>query len=75
MALRELHVWNCSGSCARLLHGGIPIGLRIALSVGTSCAVRALAWRRRGMVKVALLVAPRLATRSHQLLARLRLQV
>ena len=47
MALRELHVWNCSGSCARLLHGGIPIGLRIALSVGTSCAVRALAWRRR----------------------------
>ena len=47
MLLRELHVWNCSGSSARMLRGGIPIGLRIALSMGASCAVRLHAWRQR----------------------------
>ena len=44
---RELHVWNCSGSSARLLSGGIPIGLRIVLSIGTSCAVRWIAWQQK----------------------------
>ena len=47
VTLRELHVWNCSGSRAMLLTGGMPVGLRIVLSVGSSCAVRLLAWRQR----------------------------
>ena len=47
VGLRELHVRNCSGSSARLLSGGIPIGLRISLSIATSVAVRALIWRQR----------------------------
>uniref|UniRef100_A0A7S3B253 Glycine transporter domain-containing protein n=1 Tax=Haptolina ericina TaxID=156174 RepID=A0A7S3B253_9EUKA len=45
--LREFHVWNCSGSSHKLLTGGIPIGVRILLSIGTSCAVRVLAWQQR----------------------------
>jgi len=44
VALRELHVWNCAGSASKLLHGGIPIGLRIFLGFGTVFAVRAAAW-------------------------------
>lgn len=45
VALRELHVWNCAGSAARLVHGGIPIGLRIGVGFGTALGVRAAAWR------------------------------
>ncbi|EOD24077.1 hypothetical protein EMIHUDRAFT_207163 [Emiliania huxleyi CCMP1516] len=45
--LRELHVWNCSGSSVKLVTGGVPIGLRIAMGVGTSVAIRAYAWWRR----------------------------
>ena len=44
--LREAHVWNCAGSTTRLVHGGIPIGLRILLGAGASVGVRALAWQR-----------------------------
>jgi len=47
VVLRQLHVWNCHGDTARMLSGGIPIGLRIGLSIGTSCAVRVLAWQQR----------------------------
>jgi uncharacterized membrane protein YeiH len=42
--LRELHVWNCAGSTSKLVHGGIPIGLRIFLGLGTVFGVRAIAW-------------------------------
>lgn len=47
VALREVHVWNCAGSTARLLHGGIPIGFRICLGAGTALAVRIFAWQRK----------------------------
>ena len=47
VALRQAHVWNCAGSCTRLVQGGLPIGLRIALAAGTVCAVRAYAWEHR----------------------------
>jgi len=47
VALRELHVWNCSGVSSKLINGGIPIGLRIALGFGTAVLVRACAWDRK----------------------------
>jgi uncharacterized membrane protein YeiH len=39
VTLREAHVWNCAGSTARLVHGGLPISLRIILGMGTAAAV------------------------------------
>ena len=47
VGLRELHVWNCAGSTHKLVAGGLPIGLRIALGASTAIAVRAFAWQRR----------------------------
>lgn len=47
VALRELHVWNCAGSTARLLHGGIPLSARILAGFSTVCAVRAYAWHTK----------------------------
>ena len=44
VALRQLHVWNCSGSTQKLIHGGIPLGLRILLGFGTVFSIRAVAW-------------------------------
>ena len=44
VALRELHVWNCSGATAKLVHGGLPIGLRVACGFGTAVAMRAIMW-------------------------------
>ena len=44
VALREVHVWNCAGSCARLVHGGIPISARILAGFSAACAVRAYAY-------------------------------
>lgn len=45
--LRELHVYNCAGSTSRLVHGGIPIGVRIVLGAGTAVIVRMVAWWRK----------------------------
>eukprot|EP00521_Asterionellopsis_glacialis_P010209 CAMPEP_0195302622 /NCGR_PEP_ID=MMETSP0707-20130614/31402_1 /TAXON_ID=33640 /ORGANISM="Asterionellopsis glacialis, Strain CCMP134" /LENGTH=399 /DNA_ID=CAMNT_0040365931 /DNA_START=73 /DNA_END=1272 /DNA_ORIENTATION=- len=45
--LRELHVWNCAGSTVKLVHGGIPIGLRILLGFGTVFGIRAVAWQKK----------------------------
>ena len=47
VALRQVHVWNCAGSAPRLLHGGIPIGLRILLGFGTVFGIRAAAWQNK----------------------------
>ena len=38
------HVWNCAGDTAKLVHGGIPISVRIALGLGAAIAFRAAAW-------------------------------
>eukprot|EP00520_Triparma_pacifica_P020331 CAMPEP_0118638882 /NCGR_PEP_ID=MMETSP0785-20121206/3933_1 /TAXON_ID=91992 /ORGANISM="Bolidomonas pacifica, Strain CCMP 1866" /LENGTH=268 /DNA_ID=CAMNT_0006530185 /DNA_START=301 /DNA_END=1103 /DNA_ORIENTATION=- len=43
--LRELHVRNCAGNTAKLVKGGIPIGLRIFLGFSTVFAVRAYGWQ------------------------------
>jgi len=45
--LRELHVYNCAGSTPRLVHGGIPIGVRILLGAGTAMLIRAMAWQQK----------------------------
>jgi uncharacterized membrane protein YeiH len=47
VALRELHLWNCAGSTVKLVHGGIPIGLRILMGFGTALAVRVVAWQNK----------------------------
>jgi uncharacterized membrane protein YeiH len=47
VALRELHMWNCAGSTVKLVHGGIPIGLRILMGFGTALAVRLVAWQNK----------------------------
>jgi uncharacterized membrane protein YeiH len=47
VALRQVHVWNCDGSAPKLLHGGIPIGLRILLGFGTVFGIRAAAWQNK----------------------------
>ena len=44
VGLRQLHVWNCAGNTVKLVKGGIPIGLRIAMGFGTVFAVRAYGW-------------------------------
>lgn len=45
--LRQIHVWNCAGSSRKLLHGGIPIGVRIFLGVSTAIVVRVCAWQQK----------------------------
>ena len=45
VALRQAHVWNCAGDTAKLVHGGIPISLRIACGLGAAIAFRAAAWQ------------------------------
>ncbi|KAL1507521.1 hypothetical protein AB1Y20_007145 [Prymnesium parvum] len=47
VALRQLHVWNCAGPTAKLLPGGIPIGVRIAIGAGVAIAVRVFAWLKK----------------------------
>lgn len=47
VGLREVHVWNCAGSAAKLVHGGLPLSLRIAAGFGAVVAVRALAWQNK----------------------------
>lgn len=47
VGLRQLHVWNCAGSCSRLVHGGIPIGIRILVSASAAIGIRAWAWQQK----------------------------
>jgi len=47
VALRQLHVLNCAGSTAKLVHGGIPIGARILLGAGTAIGIRVYAWQQK----------------------------
>jgi uncharacterized membrane protein YeiH len=68
VALRQVHVWNCAGSAPRLLHGGIPIGLRILLGFGTVFGIRAAAWQNKQGVR--LLTMDEMSERNMERVAR-----
>jgi hypothetical protein len=42
-----MHVANCRGAVSHLVHGGIPIAVRISAGFGAALAVRWVAWLRK----------------------------
>ena len=47
VGLRQLHVWNCPGTSSKVIHGGLPIGLRIVVSASVAVAFRVYSWQQK----------------------------